>query len=113
MKLQELAAKPKLEKIILDSEDIIALYGEPLEFYMYDRQDLPTFIKLVQMKDDQLGLFNLIKDIALDENGKPVLNDGEILPMDVMAAVITGVVDKLGNSKPQTMTTKVENSLPG
>jgi hypothetical protein len=113
MKLQELAAKPKLEKISLDGEDIIELYGEPLEFWMYDRHDLPTFLKLVQMKDDQMGLYNLIKDIALDENGKPVLKDGEILPMDVMAAVITGVVDKLGNLKPQTTTTKATNSVAG
>jgi hypothetical protein len=113
MKLQALASKPKLEKIVLDSDDIIALYEEPLEFYMWDRQDLPTFIKLVQVKDDQLGLFNLIKDIALDENGKPVLKDGEILPMDVMVAVIQGVVDKLGNLKPQTTTTKAENSPVG
>ena len=113
MKLSDLAAKPQLEKIVLDNEEIISLYDEPLEFWMWDRQDMPTFLKLVQIKDDQLGLYNLLKDVVLDETGKPMLRDGEILPMEVMAAVIQGVVDRLGNLKPQTTTTKVPSSQAG
>lgn len=102
MQLKQLAAKPKLNLISLDSEQIISLYGEPLEFYMWDRQDIPTFLKIVQMKEDKLELFNLLKTVVLDETGKPILNDGEMLPLEVMIAVIEGVVKNLGNSKPQT-----------
>lgn len=103
MQLKELAAKPKLNKVVIDTDNIISLYGEPLEFYMWDRQDIPTFLKIVQMKEDKLELFNLLKDVVLDEAGTPVLQDGEMLPLEVMVAVIEGVVKNLGNSKPQTM----------
>lgn len=103
MQLKELAAKPKLNKITLDTDHIVALYGEPLEFYMWDRQDVPTFLKIIQMKEDKLAIFNLLKDIVLDDAGEPVLQEGEMLPMEVMVAVIEGVVKNLGNSQPQTM----------
>ena len=103
MQLKELAAKPKLNKIVIDTDQIVSLYGEPLEFYMWDRQDIPTFLKIVQMKEDKLELFNLLKDVVLDDTGTPVLQDGEMLPLEVMVAVIEGVVKNLGNSKPQTM----------
>lgn len=103
MQLKELAAKPKLNKITLDTDHIQSLYGEPLEFYMWDRQDIPTFLKIIQMKEDNLAIFNLLKDIVLDDQGLPVLTEGEMLPMEVMVAVIEGVVKNLGNSQPQTM----------
>jgi hypothetical protein len=103
MQLKELAAKPKLNKVTLDTDNIVSLYGEPLEFYMWDRQDVPTFLKIVQMKEDKLAIFNLLKDVVLDDQGNPVLEDGEMLPMEVMVAVIEGVVKNLGNSQPQTI----------
>lgn len=106
MKLQELAAKPKLEMVSIDTPQILELYGEPLEFYMYDRQDISTFLKMAQLKDDRIEIFNLLKTVVLDETGKHVLMDGEMLPLEVMAAVIEGVVKKLGNYKPQTTVTK-------
>jgi hypothetical protein len=113
MKLADLAAKPKLEQIVLDTPTILELYGESLEFYMFDRQDISVFLRLSQMKDDRLEIFNLLKEVILDEHGKPVLSDGEMLPLEVMAAVIEGVVQKLGNLKPQTTTTKALNSQAG
>jgi hypothetical protein len=55
------------------------------------------------MKEDKLAIFNLLKDVVLDDQGNPVLEDGEMLPMEVMVAVIEGVVKNLGNSQPQTI----------
>lgn len=103
MDLKKLATKPNLEKITLDQQTIVDLYGEPLEFYMYDRQDLPTYLRLAQLKDDQFEMFELIKHLILDEQGKAVLQDGEMLPVDVMVKVLEAAIQKLGNAQPQTL----------
>lgn len=102
MNIKQLAAKPKLIKVAIDSEQILSLYGEPLEFWMYDRQNIPTFMKIVALKDDQTQVFDLIKDVVLDEEGKKVLEDGEMLPIEVMVPVVEGIISKLGNLKPLT-----------
>ena len=34
------------------SNSIIKKYGEPVEFWMYDRQSIPTYIKLSQLEND-------------------------------------------------------------
>ena len=45
MKLAELAAEPKLIPITLDDADIVEKYGEPLEFWIWDRQPIDSFNK--------------------------------------------------------------------
>lgn len=102
MKLKELAAKPKLIKLTIDTDFIVESYGEPLEFWMWDRQDIPTFLKVIQLKENQHEIFNLVKDVVLDEEANPVLEEGEMLPLDIMVAVLEAVVKQLGNTKPLT-----------
>lgn len=102
MQLKELAKKPKLEKVIVDDEKIIELYGEPLEFFMWDRQELPTYLKLSQMREDELAIFNIVKEVILDENGNQVLNDGELLPIEITVPVLEAAFKHLGNRIPQT-----------
>jgi hypothetical protein len=102
MQLKELAQKPKLERVTVTDEVVVKAYGEPLEFYMWDRQDLPTYLKLANMKDNQDQLFDVVKDVVLDEAGKRVLGDGELLPVDIMVPVLAAAMAQLGNIKPQT-----------
>jgi hypothetical protein len=102
MQLKELAQKPKLELVTVDTPVIVEAYGEPLEFYMMDRQDLPTYLKLAQIKDNQEEIFEIVKDIVLDDKGKRVLGDGELLPVDIMVPVLEAAIQRLGNMKPQT-----------
>ena len=105
MKLKELAAKPQLVKIVIDKEVIVNAYGEPLEFYMWDRQDIPTFLRILQLKENQNEIFSLVKDTVLDEEGSPVLEPGEMLPLEIMLAVVEAVVQHLGNFKALTTQT--------
>ena len=49
MHLSQLAAKPKLIEVIIESEEIIKEYGEPLAFHTWDRQPMETFMKLVSL----------------------------------------------------------------
>ena len=102
MQLKELAQKPKLELVTVTDETVVKAYGEPLEFYMWDRQDLPTYLRIAQLKEDQTQLFDVVKDVVLDEQGNRVLGDGEQLPVDILVPVLYAAMAKLGNKQPQT-----------
>lgn len=105
MKLQTLAAKPKLTKIELDSEDIIESYGEPIEFYVYDRQNMDTFMTLASLDEKaQIGeLSAIVGELIYDEDGNKILENDSILPMNVMLKVVEKTVTVLGNSLTQTL----------
>lgn len=96
MKLSDLSQKPKLIKITINSEKIIEKYGEELEFHIYDRQPLDVFTKLANAKEDTAGITELIQNMILDENGKPVVADGNILPLDVIMEAVTLITNELG-----------------
>jgi hypothetical protein len=97
MKLSELAAKPQLQEIIIDDKDIVEKYGDSLSFHVQDRLPLDTYVKLASLdQKNPTDLFNLMKDFILDENGIPVMNDGNVLPIDVLNAAVMKVTDKLG-----------------
>ena len=97
MKLTQLAAKPQLVKIELTDEDVVKEFGEPLEFWIYDRQPMDKFIRLAQMKgEDMSELIAAVNDMVLDEEGNPIIKDGMVLPTNVMTKVIGKVVETLG-----------------
>jgi hypothetical protein len=96
MKLSDLSQKPKLIKITIDKEEIVEKYGEELEFHIYDRQPLDVFTKLANAKEDTAGVTELIQDMILDEQGDPVVKDGNILPLDVIMEAVTLITSELG-----------------
>ena len=97
LKLTQLAAKPQLIKITLNTKDILDKYEDELEFYIYDRQPLDTFIKIAtEMSDNYSNALTMIKDLILDEQGQPVIRDGLVLPADVTQAAIQQVIEYLG-----------------
>jgi hypothetical protein len=97
MKLSELAAKPQLKEIIIDDKDIVKEYGDSLSFFVMDRLPIETYTKLASVKTEDPGqMYDIIKDLILDENGMPVMADGNVLPMDVMTAAVLKVTESLG-----------------
>jgi hypothetical protein len=96
MKLSELSQKPKLINIVIDKKEIVKKYGEELEFHIYDRQPLDVFTKLANAKEDTAGVTELIQEMILDENGKPVVTDGNVLPLDVIMEAVTLITKELG-----------------
>ena len=99
MKLSELKAKPKLIKLTIDDEDIVAEYGEPLEFYTWDRQPMAVFVRMAATEGADTGkIFELVRTLVLDENGKQIFTDkdDETVPGRVLMRVITKVVELLG-----------------
>lgn len=96
MKLSELSQKPKLIKILISKKEIVKKYGEELEFHIYDRQPLDVFTKLANAKEDTAGVTELIQKMILDEEGNPVVKDGNVLPLDVIMEAVTLITKELG-----------------
>lgn len=103
MKLSQLASKPQLIKLSIDDAETIEEFGEALEFYVYDRQDIDTYMRLAALdKDNQGQIIELIYGMIYDENGELIVKDGVSLPVNILSKVIPLVVENLGNLKSQT-----------
>jgi hypothetical protein len=97
MNLKQLAAKPQLIKINIDNEEIVKEYGDSLDFYTWDRQPLDTFLKVATSEDKSFAsMAGVLKDMVLNEDGTPAIEDGYVLPPKVMIAVFTKMVEVLG-----------------
>jgi hypothetical protein len=97
MKLTQIAAKPQLIKIEIDDEATLAEFGESLEFWIWDRQPMDQFVRLAQMKTEDLAnIVNIVNDMVLDETGAAIVKDGVMLPTTIMTKVIGKVVETLG-----------------
>jgi hypothetical protein len=97
MKLSQLSTKPQLTLITLDDEEIIKEFGEALEFYTWDRQPIEVFMKLANTSQNNITqMIEVVRTLLLDENGKEIITDGNILPSNVLVKAISKVVDTLG-----------------
>jgi len=108
MRLTQLASKPQLIKITLDDAETIEAYGEALDFWIYDRQDLDMFVKLATLDSERFEeLAKIINSMILDESGSVVVKDGLCLPTDVMMKAIQKVVEVLGKPQKRILETPV------
>jgi hypothetical protein len=97
MKLSELAREPQLIRVVIDDADILEEYKEPIEFWTWDRQPMATFMRLAMVDaSDTSTIMTAVRDLVLDETGKPTLSANTTVPTKVMLRVITRVVDGLG-----------------
>jgi hypothetical protein len=97
MKLKELSQKPKLIKLTINAPDIVKKYGDELEFHVYDRQPIDIFTKLANAGENNVGdMVEFMHELILDEDGNPITENGEILPIDVTTEAIRLVSETLG-----------------
>jgi len=97
MKINQLASKPQLIKLTIDDEEIVAEYGEAIEFWTLDRQPLDTFMKLATASQtDPTQIIDIVRKLILDENGKQVIDGDQILPTSVFLKIIKKIVETLG-----------------
>ena len=99
MKITQLAAKPKLIKIKLSNKDLVKRYNEEIEFHTWDRQPIDTFMELANVNSDEGkpgDIVHLVKDLILDEEGKPVIVNDNTIPTDVLLAAVGAIVERLG-----------------
>jgi len=104
MKLKALSKKPKLIKAQVDNEKIVKKYGEAVEFWMYDRYEIDTYFKLMNVEEqDFITMSKVVKDMIYVEDGTPIVEAGEILPSDLLMSIVTEVIKQLGNLQTQTL----------
>lgn len=97
MKLSEITSEPKLIEISLNDEEILKEYSEPLTFYTWDRQPMDVFLRLANLEQKNTGdLINIVKTLILDENGKQILTDKNMLPTGILMKAIAKVTEQLG-----------------
>lgn len=97
MKLSQIAKKPQLTKISIDDEDIVKEFGEPLEFWTWDRQPMDVFLRLSSVDTgNQSAIISSVRELVMDEDGKQILSGEEVLPTWVLMRVMAKVVERLG-----------------
>jgi hypothetical protein len=99
MDLKKLATKPQLIKVVLDDDDIITEYDEPLEFYINDKQPIEQFVKFASATQDSENYGQMLEfctDLILDKDGQPVMTDGLVLPNSVLMKCVNKVVIQMG-----------------
>ena len=97
MKLSQIAKKPQLTKISIDDEDIVKEFGEPLEFWTWDRQPMDVFLKLSSVDTgNQSAIISSVRELVMDEDGKQILSGEDVLPTWILMRVMTKVVESLG-----------------
>jgi hypothetical protein len=97
MKINQLAAKPQLIKLVINDEEIIKEFGEEIEFWTWDRQPLDVFMKLASInQNDPKQVIEIMRSLILDEEGNKVIDGDVMLPTKVLIKMIQVVVETLG-----------------
>jgi hypothetical protein len=97
MKLSDLIVKPALTKMILDDEDIVKKYKEPLEFYLMQPMSIDLYLQL-QTSKDMANTINILKEVVLDEAGAKVITEGNtIKDLVVLLKMTTKILNEMGN----------------
>jgi hypothetical protein len=109
MNIKKYASVPKLVEIILDNEELVERYEEPITFYSYDVVPMTTYFEFFNARSNNefVQLDKMMKNMILDKDGKRVLADNEDLPIDIAAAAINKLGEILGKSLSKTSTQKV------
>lgn len=98
MKLKDLSKKPALQEVILDDEDTIKEFGEPLTFHTWDRVPLDLFTKLAAADASNVAsMIDVVRQLVLDEKGHEVIAKDQMLPPHVLIRAIAKIVGQLGN----------------
>ena len=97
IKINQLAAKPQLVKLVLDSKEIIKEFKEPVEIWTYDRQPLDVFMRLASSQGtDHAEMVNVLRTLILDEEGKQVIQGEVMIPTKILVAAMTKITEMLG-----------------
>jgi hypothetical protein len=97
MKITQLAAKPQLVKITLDTPELVEEFGEAVDFWTWDRQPLDVFMKLASSNGtDNSGLVNVLRTLILDEAGQQVIQGEVTIPTKILVAAMAAITDVLG-----------------
>ena len=106
MNIKQFAAVPKLIQITIDDKDLVEKYGEEITFYTYDVIGMQTYFDFFNARATNQfeNLGKMMKQLILDDKGRPALADNEDLPIDIAAAAVNKLGEILGKSQSKTLT---------
>ena len=106
MDISKFAKRPTLTQITLDEAEIVATYGEAIEFHMLDQMSISTYFEFYRLQQEENSdkLNDLIRKIILKEDGTPALAEGEIFPVDLTLGLLVKINEFLGKSKTKAST---------
>jgi hypothetical protein len=97
MKLSQICSKPQLIELSLDDAETLKQYGEALTFYTWDRQPMDVFMRLANIDQKNTSdLIEIVKTLILDDQGKQMLTDENMLPTSILMKAIGKVTEQLG-----------------
>jgi len=97
MNLKDLAVKPTLIELKVTEPEIVEKYGDELSFYVFDRQPIDVFAKLATMQESNpLEFTDMLSQLILDADGKPVMTEDKVLPIDVLTEAVKLIGATLG-----------------
>jgi len=86
MKLNSIVQSATLERFIIDDEEIVAEYGDELEFYAYHDAALAGLNFIEEHEVTYEETVDILKLLILNKDGLPVVKSGYKLPNKVMLA---------------------------
>ena len=97
--IDQIARKPELIEIVLDTDEIREAYGDAVIFYMKDFVDINTYFDFYRSQQENTNSLSVIlKKIILNAQGEPVIKDGFELPADIAIAALGKINETLGKS---------------
>lgn len=95
--LSQIAAKPQLIEVVLDDEQTIQEFGESIQFWTWDRQPLPMFMRLASLSGaDTSAMIEVVRTLILDQDGREIITETTMLPTPVLLRAIARITDMLG-----------------
>lgn len=101
MLINQVAVKPKLVEITIDSKEIVETYGEPITFWMRDHLDLQTYFDFYKFQTDEnrQNLLQVMRRIILTPEGQEAIGNDEELPVDITLEALYKINEQVGKSR--------------
>jgi lipoprotein NlpI len=96
MKIEQTIEQRELIKITIDDPEIVAQWGDTLDFYIWNKQSIEVVFKFANShNNDYEDIAEILTELILDKNGKQVLQPGYKMPNDVMFAAFLKLADEI------------------
>ncbi len=94
MKLSQISENRKLIKLTCSDDDIISKYGEPLDFYIWDKQPIEIGLALAYSKENEYDdLEDILKQLILNSKAEQVIQPGYKMPNEVLLAAFFKIAE--------------------
>ena len=102
--IDQIARKPQLTEITLDSEDIISQFGDSVIFWIPEFIDIKTYFRYFQtLNEEKENISEILEMLVLDQQGQKALADGRSIPAGLAIAIIQKINEHLGKSETKSL----------